>query len=103
MHRSFASPYVPDPAIVDIVDEKGALENIKRRANDKAPMASERMLKKVFGSFVDDNEFRLTIFAIWPLYSEGQHDRDRTLETIRSIVFNAESHSKSTDVIDNHH
>jgi hypothetical protein len=66
-------------------------------------MASERMLKKVFGSFVDDNEFRLTIFAIWPLYSEGQHDRDRTLETIRSIVFNAESHSKSTDVIDNHH
>lgn len=56
-------------------------------------MASEGMLRKVFGSFIDDDEFRLVMFAIWPLYSEEEHDRDKTLEAIRSIRFNAESHS----------
>jgi pimeloyl-ACP methyl ester carboxylesterase len=85
--------------VSDHIDEKGALENIRDRALTKAPMASEAMLRKVFGSFVDDIEFRLVIFAIWPLYSEEEHDRDKTLETIRSIVFNAQSHSKSSLLI----
>jgi len=58
-------------------------------------MASEQMLRKVFSSFQDDNEFRLTMFAIWPLYSEGQVDPDETLEAVRGIIFNAESHSRS--------
>ncbi|WWD19974.1 hypothetical protein CI109_104447 [Kwoniella shandongensis] len=73
--------------------EEQALATLRERAPSRAPMASENMLKKVFGAFKDDNEFRLIIYSILPLYTEGEWDRDAVLESARNIIFNAESHN----------
>ncbi|ODO06080.1 hypothetical protein L198_01309 [Cryptococcus wingfieldii CBS 7118] len=73
--------------------EKEALENIRRRAATKAPMASENYLKKIFGTITDDNEFRIIMFAIGPLYLDGAYDADKALESSRKTIYNAESHN----------
>ncbi|KAL7420941.1 hypothetical protein Q5752_004895 [Cryptotrichosporon argae] len=59
----------------------------------RVPLASLGMLRKVFGSFTDDTEFRLVMFALGPLYSEGAYDPDRGLEGVRRGVYNAETHN----------
>ncbi|ODN81059.1 hypothetical protein, variant [Cryptococcus amylolentus CBS 6039] len=73
--------------------EKEALENIRKRAATKAPMASENYLKKIFGTITDDNEFRIIMFAIGPLYLDGAYDADKALESARKTIYNAESHN----------
>ncbi|WWC64380.1 uncharacterized protein I303_106990 [Kwoniella dejecticola CBS 10117] len=59
----------------------------------KAPLASINMLKKVFGSFTDDDEMRLVMFAIGPLYSEAHYDADKGLEASRSRRLSAKVHN----------
>lgn len=51
------------------------------------------MLSKVFGSFSSNEEMRLVMFAITPLYSEQTYNADKGLENSLRTVFNAESHS----------
>ena len=51
------------------------------------------MLNKVFSAFEDDEEFRLIMVALGPLYVE-QYDADAALRKNRSTVFRAETHSK---------
>lgn len=51
------------------------------------------MLHKVFSAFEDDEEFRLIIFAINPLYTES-YNADGGLKKIRDTVFRAETHSE---------
>ncbi|WWD16322.1 hypothetical protein CI109_100748 [Kwoniella shandongensis] len=73
--------------------EAEALEIIQQRSH-LAPMASVNMQKKVFGAFQDDDEMRLVMFAIGPLYSEGKYDPDKGLESVRSTIYRAESHNE---------
>ncbi|WVQ73622.1 hypothetical protein IAR50_003202 [Cryptococcus sp. DSM 104548] len=73
--------------------EEEALENIRKRAATKAPMASENYLKKIFGTITDDNEFRIIMFAIGPLYLDGEYDADKALESARTTIYNAQSHN----------
>lgn len=51
------------------------------------------MVHKVFSAFEDDEEFRLIIFALNPLYVET-YDANAGLKKIRDTVFRAETHSK---------
>ncbi|KAK4687971.1 proline iminopeptidase, partial [Tremellales sp. Uapishka_1] len=73
--------------------EAEAMTTIKERLH-LAPMASPQMLEKVFSSFKDDEEMRLVMFAIGPLYSEGTYDPDRGLESCRQTIYRAESHNE---------
>ncbi|WP_420236962.1 alpha/beta fold hydrolase [Telmatobacter bradus] len=82
--------------------ELEAMENFRARAALKAPMATEKMLEKIFTpAIIDDNEFRLIMFALYPMYVEdGQPiDRDRILETARSGIYHARVHN---DLFANH-
>ncbi|WVQ94991.1 hypothetical protein IAU59_002083 [Kwoniella sp. CBS 9459] len=72
--------------------EAEALVIIKQRLH-RAPMASVDMLRKVFSSFKDDAEMALVMFAIGPLYSEGEYNPDKGLESCRSTIYRAESHN----------
>ncbi|WVF67397.1 hypothetical protein IAT40_002153 [Kwoniella sp. CBS 6097] len=72
--------------------EAEALVIIKQRLS-RAPMASVEMLKKVFSSFKDDTEMALVMFAIGPLYSEGDYNPDQGLESCRSTIYRADSHN----------
>lgn len=74
-------------------DEEGAIKILEERMS-KAPSFSTDMLRnKVFGSFKDDEEFKLVHFAMLPLYSEN-YDADAGLRTCLSTVYVAESHSE---------
>ena len=75
--------------------EQGALENFKSRAQ-YAPMATEKMLEKVFTpTIVNDEEFRLIMFAIAPLYEENPDalDRDRLALQVSTTRYNAHVHN----------
>lgn len=74
------------------VDEAEAFITLRERLH-KAPLASLEMLAKVFGSFKDDDEMRLVMFAIGPLYSEGVYNANAALESCRKTIYRAESHS----------
>jgi hypothetical protein len=56
------------------------------------------MMFKIFGAFVDDNEMRLVMFAVGPLYSEGVYDPNKGLEAARKTVYRAETHSTSSSM-----
>lgn len=73
-------------------DEAEALSTFEARLH-KAPNASIGMIHKVFSAFEDDEEFRLIIFAINPLYVET-YDANAGLEKVRDTVFRAETHSE---------
>lgn len=74
-------------------DEAEAIETIKQRLH-LAPLASVEMMSKIFGAFVDDNEMRLVMFAVGPLYSEGVYDPNKGLESARRTIYRAETHSE---------
>ncbi|WRT70429.1 uncharacterized protein IL334_007427 [Kwoniella shivajii] len=73
--------------------EVEAIEVLQQRLH-RAPLASVNMLKKVFGAFKDDDEMRLVMFAIGPLYSEGEYDPDKGLEAGRSKRLSAQVHNE---------
>ncbi|ORY29318.1 prolyl aminopeptidase [Naematelia encephala] len=72
--------------------EAEALEILQQRL-ERAPMASTSMLAKVFGAFKDDDEMRLVMFALGPLYAESTYDPDQGLESARKTIYRAESHN----------
>ncbi|OCF74158.1 hypothetical protein I204_04528 [Kwoniella mangroviensis CBS 8886] len=72
--------------------ETEAMEVLEQRLS-RAPLASLNFLKKVFSSFVDDDEMRLVMFAIGPLYSEAEYDADIGLERARSMRLSAKVHN----------
>lgn len=58
-----------------------------------APCASKEMLVDgVFKAFKNDEEFRLVMFALGPLYSES-YDANKALEKNLETVFRARTHS----------
>lgn len=59
------------------------------------------MIHKVFSAFEDDEEFRLIMFALKPLYVE-KYDADGGLKSTRNTVFRAETHSESAIRIGSH-
>ncbi|GME35850.1 putative proline iminopeptidase [Neofusicoccum parvum] len=71
--------------------EEEAIRTLEARLH-RAPSASVEMLHKVFSAFEDDEEFRLIIFAINPLYTES-YNADGGLKKIRDTVFRAETHN----------
>jgi proline iminopeptidase len=91
--------------------EMGALQTFRERAARKAPMATEQMLEKVFTpTMVDDNEFRLIMYSLYPMYiPDGQPvDFNLILERARSGVYHARVHNDlfadhSYDVVDRLH
>jgi proline iminopeptidase len=78
-----------------ISDEAEAMVTLEDRLQ-RAPMASLDMLRKVFGAFEDDEEMRLVMFALGPLYAEGKYDPDKGVASNRKTIYNAETHSEST-------
>lgn len=58
----------------------------------RAPNASIEMIQKVFSAFEDDEEFRLIMFALGPLYSES-YNANSALKSSRNTIFRAETHS----------
>jgi proline iminopeptidase len=59
-----------------------------------APCASREMLVDgVFGAFENDEEFRLVMFALGPLYSES-YDPNSALKRNLETVFRARTHSE---------
>lgn len=76
--------------------EQEALANFHARAEQKAPAATRAMLDKVFSpTIVDDEEFRLIMFALAPMYlPEGATpDYDRILESSRKGIYRAKVHN----------
>ncbi|KAK8163901.1 prolyl aminopeptidase [Phyllosticta citrichinensis] len=71
--------------------EEEAIATFKARLY-RAPNASLAMLEKVFSRFEDDEEFRLIMFALGPLYVE-EYDADAALRKNRNTVFRAETHN----------
>ncbi|KAK7533543.1 prolyl aminopeptidase [Phyllosticta citricarpa] len=71
--------------------EEEAIETFRARLY-RAPNASLGMLGKVFSKFEDDEEFRLIMFALGPLYVE-EYDADAALRKNRNTVFRAETHN----------
>ncbi|WWC71820.1 uncharacterized protein I206_105779 [Kwoniella pini CBS 10737] len=72
--------------------EEEAFQVLEQRLN-KAPLASINMLKKVFSNFKDDDEMRLIMFAIGPLYSEIEYNPDKGLEVSRLRKLSAKVHN----------
>ncbi len=76
--------------------EEEAIANFHARAEAKAPAATRAMLDKVFApTIVDDEEFRLIMFALAPMYlPEGaKPDYDRILENSRKGIYRAKVHN----------
>jgi len=76
--------------------EAEAIDNFEARAAQKAPMATRAMLDKVFSpTIVDDEEFRLIMFALAPLYlpDGATPDYDRILEQSRQGIYRAKVHN----------
>jgi hypothetical protein len=58
-------------------------------------MSIAMLRDKIFGSFIDDTEFRLVMHAAAPLYVDAANfDADRALERARGMVVNAVAHSE---------
>ncbi|CAM9010286.1 unnamed protein product [Wickerhamomyces anomalus] len=72
--------------------EADAFKVLEKRL-DKAPNVSVEMLRKVFSSFDSDEEFRLTIFAMLPLYSET-YDANQGLKSALKTKYRAQSHNE---------
>ncbi|KAJ0426593.1 alpha/beta-hydrolase [Aspergillus carlsbadensis] len=74
--------------------EAEAIETLSSRLQ-RAPGMSISMLRdKIFGSFIDDTEFRLVMHAAAPLYVDAANfDADRALERARGMVVNAVAHN----------
>ncbi|MBN6151877.1 alpha/beta hydrolase [Xanthomonas sp. AmX2] len=76
--------------------EEEAIGNFQARAASKAPAATRAMLDKVFTpTITDDEEFRLIMFALAPMYlPEGATaDYDRILESSRKGIYHAKVHN----------
>lgn len=76
--------------------ERDAVANFTARAATRAPMATRAMLEKIFTpTLIDDEEFRLIMFALLPLYSPSgvTVDHDRLLEQMRTRVCRAQVHN----------
>jgi proline iminopeptidase len=76
--------------------EAEAIGNFEARAAVKAPAATRAMLDKVFNpTIVDDEEFRLIMFALAPLYlpDGATPDYDQILEKSRTGIYRARVHN----------
>jgi len=76
--------------------EEEALVNFEARAARKAPMATKAMLQKVFTpTIVSDEEFRLIMFAMAPMYvADGEPvDLDRILASSQRTLYRAKVHN----------
>lgn len=76
--------------------EQEAIGNFQARAASKAPAATRAMLDKVFTpTITDDEEFRLIMFALAPMYlPEGTApDYDKILESSRKGIYHAKVHN----------
>ncbi|PMD41926.1 alpha/beta-hydrolase [Hyaloscypha variabilis F] len=72
--------------------EEGAIRVLEERLS-LAPCASREMLVDgVFGAFENDEEFRLVMFALGPLYSES-YDSNSALKRNLETVFRARTHN----------
>ena len=75
--------------------EEGALKNFEARVS-RAPMATPEMLHKVFTPTMEsDEEFRLIMFALSPMYAEdpGEIDYNALLMRRSRTVFRAKVHN----------
>jgi hypothetical protein len=58
-------------------------------------MSISMLRDKIFGSFIDDTEFRLVMHTAAPLYVDAANfDADHALERARGMVVNAFAHSE---------
>ena len=88
--------------------ELEAMSNFEDRAARKAPMATKGMLQKVFTpTIASDDEFRLIMFALAPMYIEDGEpmDFDRMLSNSAHVRYRAQVHNDlfadhSYDVVD---
>lgn len=75
-------------------DEEHALRILEERL-PLAPCASKEMLVGgVFGDFKSDEEFRLVMFALGPLYSES-YEPNAALKKCLETVYRSKTHSES--------
>ncbi|RDW64245.1 hypothetical protein BP5796_10747 [Coleophoma crateriformis] len=73
--------------------EAGALERLEERLW-KAPLASKEMLVNgVFDKFQNDDEFRLVMFALGPLYAESAYNANAGLQKNLKTKFRAQVHN----------
>lgn len=72
--------------------EEECLSQLMKRL-PKATCASREMVAKVFSSFESDEEFRLTMFALGPLYVED-YDADQGLANVLGTKYSAQSHNE---------
>lgn len=76
--------------------EEEAMANFRARAATQAPAATEAMLQKIFTpGIIDDEEFRMIMFALSPLYlAEGvKANYDDILEKSRTGIYRAHVHN----------
>ncbi len=76
--------------------EEAAIANFEARRAAKAPMATREMLDKLFSpGIVDDEEFRLIMFALAPMYlPDGEApDYNRILANSRRVAYRAKVHN----------
>ena len=76
--------------------ELEAMGNFQERAARRAPMATKGMLEKVFTpTMASDEEFRLIMFALAPMYVEDGEtvDLDRILQNSAHVRYNARVHN----------
>ncbi|MFC6646319.1 alpha/beta fold hydrolase [Granulicella cerasi] len=77
-------------------NEIGAYESFRKKAAEKAPMATEEMLRKIFTpTIIDDNEFRLIMYSLYPMYAPDDKpiDHNAILETARRGIYHAKVHN----------
>lgn len=72
--------------------EEAAFIELKKRLPN-LPIASVNMLEKVFSKFESDEEMRLVMFALGPLYSES-YDADAGLRSCLETRYKAASHNQ---------
>lgn len=72
--------------------EQEAKEVLQSRLH-LASNASMQMLEKVFSSFESDQEMRLVMFALAPLYSES-YDADKGLVSVLNTKYYSKSHNE---------
>jgi len=76
--------------------EEEAMANFEARAAARAPAATKAMLHKVFTpTITDDEEFRMIMFALAPMYlpEAQQPNYDQILERCRTGVYRARVHN----------
>ena len=91
--------------------EMDAFRSFRERAARKAPMATEEMLRKVFTpTIIDDNEFRLIMYSLAPIYvaDDQRVNHNAILEQARVGIYHAQVHNDlqanhDYDVIDRLH